>query len=206
MAQRTSGSTVTGTVAAKGKTLATFDGKELSLAKDILNQKLTVKTQGKGDLYWFSQTEGQSATGAYVEEDNGLRVRRQYLTRNGSNASAMKQNDLIVVKVTVVSTSGLPIENVVVTDLLPAAFEIENPRLTEPRDMPWIKGAATPDYFDIRDDRIHFFTTATAKEQSFYYQVRVVSKGTYTVGPAAADAMYQGEYRSYSGGGKVVVE
>ncbi len=206
LAQRTSGSTVTGTVGTKGKTLATFDGKELSLAKDILNQKLTIKTQGKGDLYWFSQTEGQSATGTYVEEDNGLRVRRQYLTRNGSNASAMKQNDLIVVKVTVSSTSGLPIENVVVTDLLPAAFEIENPRLTEPRGMPWIKNAATPDYFDIRDDRIHFFTTATAKEQSFYYQVRVISKGTFTVGPVGADAMYQGQYRSYAGGGKVVVE
>uniref|UniRef100_UPI003593587A alpha-2-macroglobulin family protein n=1 Tax=Persicitalea sp. TaxID=3100273 RepID=UPI003593587A len=206
LAQRVSGSTVTATVAAKGKQLATFDGKELSLAKDILNQKLTVKTQDKGDLYWFSQTEGQSATGAYVEEDNGLRVRRQYLTRNGGNTGTLRQNDLIVVKVTVSSTSGLPIENVVVTDLLPAAFEIENPRLTEPRDMPWIKNAATPEYFDIRDDRIHFFTTATAREQSFYYQVRVISKGTYTVGPAAADAMYQGEYRSYSGGGKVTVQ
>ncbi|MPR34431.1 alpha-2-macroglobulin family protein [Salmonirosea aquatica] len=206
LAQRTSGSTVTATVASKGKQLATFDGKELSLAKDILNQKLTVKTQGKGDLYWFSQTEGQSATGTYVEEDNGLRVRRQYLTRNGSSAGSIKQNDLIVVKVSVASTSGLPIENVVVTDLLPAAFEIENPRLTEPRDMPWIKNAATPDYFDIRDDRIHFFTTATAREQTFYYQVRVISKGTFTVGPVGADAMYQGEYRSYSGGGKVTVQ
>ena len=206
LAQRVSGSTVTGIITSKGKQLATFDGKELSLAKDILNQKLTVKTQGKGDLYWFSQTEGQSATGAYVEEDNGLRVRRQYLSRNGGNVGTLRQNDLVVVKVTVSSTSGVPIENVVVTDLLPAAFEIENPRLTEPRDMPWIKNAATPEYFDIRDDRIHFFTTATAREQSFYYQVRVISKGTYTVGPAAADAMYQGEYRSYSGGGKVVVE
>jgi uncharacterized protein YfaS (alpha-2-macroglobulin family) len=55
------------------------------------------------------------------------------------------------------------------------------------------------------DDRIHFFTTATGGEKSFYYQVRVISKGTFTVGPVGADAMYQGEYRSYSGGGKVTV-
>jgi alpha-2-macroglobulin len=206
LAQRTSGSTVTATVASKGKQLATFDGKELSLTKGVLNQKLNVKTQGKGDLYWFSQTEGMSATGAYTEEDQGLHVRRQYLTRKGSTASGIRQNDLIVVKISVASTTGLPIENVVITDLLPAGFEIENPRLTEPRDMPWIKSASTPDYFDIRDDRIHFFTTATGKEQTFYYQVRVISKGTFTVGPVGADAMYQGEYRSYSGGGKVVVE
>jgi uncharacterized protein YfaS (alpha-2-macroglobulin family) len=93
-----------------------------------------------------------------------------------------------------------------VTDLLPSGFEIENPRITEPRDMPWITKAAVPEYYDIRDDRIHFFTTADAQEKSFYYQVRIVSKGTFTVGPAAADAMYQGEYRSYSGGGKITVE
>ncbi len=205
LAQRVSGSTVTATVVAKGKPLGTFEGKELSLTKGVLDQKLAVKTQGKGDLYWFSQSEGQSATGAYVEEDNGLRVRRQYLNRQGSTANNIQQNDLIVVKVSVASTSGLPIENVVLTDLLPAGFEIENPRLTEPRDMPWIKNASSPDYFDIRDDRIHFFTTATGGEKTFYYQVRVISKGTFTVGPVGADAMYQGEYRSYSGGGKVTV-
>ncbi|GAB2795687.1 hypothetical protein GCM10027275_46120 [Rhabdobacter roseus] len=206
MAQRTAGSSVTATVRANGKTLGTFDGKELSLAKGILNQTLSVQTQGQGDLYWFAQTEGMSATGAYPEEDQGLRVRRQYLSRNGRPVGTLRQNDLVVVKLTVASTNGLPIPNVVVTDLLPAGFEIENPRLTEARDMPWIKGAATPDYFDIRDDRIHFFTTATEREKTFYYQVRVIGKGTFTVGPAAADAMYQGEYRSYSGGGKVTVE
>ncbi|MNL89709.1 hypothetical protein D3C87_2202030 [compost metagenome] len=63
-----------------------------------------------------------------------------------------------------------------------------------------------PEFYDIRDDRIHFFTTADAQEKTFYYQVRIVSKGIFTVGPAAADAMYQGAYRSYSGGGKITVE
>jgi uncharacterized protein YfaS (alpha-2-macroglobulin family) len=119
---------------------------------------------------------------------------------------AFHQNDLVVVKLTLTSTNGLPIENIVVTDLLPSGFEIENPRITEPRDMPWITNAAIPEFYDIRDDRIHFFTTADTQEKSFYYQVRIVSKGTFTAGPAAADAMYQGEYSSYSGGGKITVE
>ncbi|MCE6988931.1 alpha-2-macroglobulin [Dyadobacter sp. CY323] len=206
IAKKTSGSTVTATVSANGKPLPAFTGKEMKLSKGIVNQKLTVKTSGKGDLYWFSQSEGMSATGAYVEEDNGLSIRRQFLTRNGAPVEAFHQNDLVIVKLTLSSINGLPIDNVVVTDLLPAGFEIENPRVTEPRDMPWIKNAATPEYYDIRDDRIHFFTTANKIEKTFYYQVRIVSKGTFTVGPAAADAMYQGEYRSYSGGGKVVVE
>jgi uncharacterized protein YfaS (alpha-2-macroglobulin family) len=98
------------------------------------------------------------------------------------------------------------VEDIVVTDLLPAGFEIENPRITEPRDMPWITNAAVPEYYDIRDDRIHFFTNADGQPRTFYYQVRIVAKGTFTIGPAAADAMYRGEYHSYSGGGKITVE
>ncbi|NIJ51194.1 alpha-2-macroglobulin family protein [Dyadobacter arcticus] len=206
MAKKVSGSTVTATVSANGKNLSAFSGKEVKISKGIVNQKLLVKTQGKGDLYWFSQSEGMSATGSYVEEDQGLSIRRQFLTKAGTPVQAFHQNDLVVVKLTLASTNGLPIENIVVTDLLPSGFEIENPRVTEPRDMPWIKDAAVPKYYDIRDDRIHFFTTANTAEKSFYYQVRIVSKGTFTVGPAAADAMYQGEYRSYSGGGKITVE
>ena len=191
---------------ANGKKLADFNGKELKLSKGISNQKLAVTAQGKGSLYWFAQNEGMSATGSYVEEDQGLSIRRQFLTKDGKPVGQLHQNDLVIVKLSLSSTNGLPVENVVITDLLPAGFEIENPRITEPRDMPWIKQASVPDYLDIRDDRIHFFTSADSQTKTFYYQVRIVSKGTFTVGPAAADAMYQGEYRSYSGGGKVKVE
>lgn len=206
LAKQTTGSTVNANVSVNGKNLASFSGKELKIAKGINNQKVAIQTQGTGDLYWFAQSEGMSATGTFVEEDQGLSIRRQFLTRDGAPVQTFRQNDLVVVKLTLASTNGLPIDNVVVTDLLPSGFEIENPRITEPRDMPWIKNASSPEYLDIRDDRIHFFTTANNTAKTFYYQVRIVSKGTFTVGPAAADAMYQGEYRSYSGGGKVTVE
>ena len=206
IAKRSSGSTVTASITANGKKLADFNGKELKLYKGISNQKLVVAAQGKGSLYWFAQNQGMSATGSYVEEDQGLSIRREFLTKDGKPVGQLHQNDLVIVKLSLSSTNGLPVENVVVTDLLPAGFEIENPRITEPRDMPWIKQASVPDYLDIRDDRIHFFTSADSQVKTFYYQVRIVSKGTFTVGPAAADAMYQGEYRSYSGGGKLKVE
>jgi uncharacterized protein YfaS (alpha-2-macroglobulin family) len=206
LARKSAGSTVTAVVSAANKTLATFTGKEMKISKGITGRKVVVKTKGKGDLYWFAQTEGMSATGTYTEEDHGLIIRRQFLTRNGTPVEDFHQNDLVVVRLSLTSSNGLPVDNVVVTDLLPSGFEIENPRITEPRDMPWINDAAVPEYYDIRDDRIHFFTTANKQTKSFYYQVRVISKGNFTVGPAAADAMYRGEYRSYSGGGKIKVD
>lgn len=207
LAKKNEGATVTATIAVGGQQSAIgFSGKDLILKSQITNRPSQITTKGKGSLYWFAQTEGLSATGSYVDEDAGLRVRKQFFNRNGQSISTFHQNDLVVVKISLSSTDGAPVENVVVTDLLPAAFEIENPRLIEPRDMPWIKNPTTPDHFDIRDDRINYYTTADNTEKTFYYMVRIITKGTFTLGPVSADAMYSADFRSYSGGGKLKVE
>jgi alpha-2-macroglobulin len=121
-------------------------------------------------------------------------------------SAKFKQNQLVVVKITLQSTNGLAVDNVVVMDMLPASVEIEKPRLTADRDLAWVKDQTTPEHFDIRDDRINFFTNISNRPQTFYYLVRAVSKGKFQMDPVSADAMYRGEYRSYSGGGVTVVE
>lgn len=207
IAKKANQSNVTGSIIADNKILASFTGQDVNLTNNVINKNVNISAKGRGALYYFAQHEGLSATGKYIEEDQQLRVRRTFLTRTGQPISGgFKQNQLVVVKISLASTDGLPIENVVVTDMLPAGFEIENPRLNEARDMPWITNISTPEHFDIRDDRINFYTTANAQEKTFYYLVRVITKGKFTLGPVSADAMYNGEMRSYSGGGSVVVE
>ena len=49
---------------------------------------------------------------------------------------------LIIIGITLESSFSTPIENVVITDLLPAGFEIENPRTKEIPGMDWIKDAS----------------------------------------------------------------
>ncbi len=206
IAQKTAASTVTAEVLAQGKKLGQFLGEELRLSENLPAGSLQIKTDGSGSLYWYSETEGMNAAGIYTEEDAGLKVRRYYLDRDGKPVTAFRQNDLVVVKITLATTNGLTVPNVVITDLLPAGFEIENPRLTENRKMAWVKGSTTPDYFDIRDDRIHYFTTAGPTQKTFYYQARITAKGNFVAGPVAADAMYQGMYKSYWGGRKLEVK
>jgi uncharacterized protein YfaS (alpha-2-macroglobulin family) len=53
---------------------------------------------------------------------------------------------------------------------------------------------------------VHFFTSVSGDVKHFYYLVRAVSPGKFRLGPASADAMYNGDYRSYHGAGTVVVE
>ncbi|MEZ4887285.1 MAG: MG2 domain-containing protein [Chitinophagales bacterium] len=200
---------VSATVQVGGKTVGTYSGKEdlvLSYA-DLKGDKVSIDAKGDGQLYYFWGIEGLTADGSYKEEDSFLKVRKTFYDRAGRviNDLTVKQNDLVVVKLSLTSTGAASVENVVVTDILPAGFEIENPRLNTMPNMEWIKDAATPDHQDFRDDRVNFFVTATSKPKDFYYMVRAVSPGEFVMGPASADAMYDGEYHSYHGGGMVTV-
>ena len=71
--------------------------------------------------------------------------------------------------------------------------------------MAWARDASTPDYSDIRDDRINMFATATGNARHYYYVVRAVSTGSFRMGPVQADAMYNGEYHSVNGAGTIRV-
>ncbi len=209
LARQNAGATVTANVLAgqSGKSLGSFTGADLLLKRVPTNGPITIRTTGTGSLYFLAQSEGIPADGSVVESDNGLVVRREYRDRNGNPLSSFRQNDLVMVKVTVQVSSGIDVPNVVVTDLLPASFEIENPRLVgEQRDMAWMGSPSSPDHFDVRDDRINFYTTATGEPKTFYYLVRAVTKGNFVVGPVSADAMYNPELRSYYGAGKVRVQ
>ncbi|WP_210485851.1 alpha-2-macroglobulin family protein [Rufibacter aurantiacus] len=202
---RRSAGNATAQVLQKGKAVGAFTGKDLILTNKLNNGAFTLQSKGQGTLFYFWQMEGISGSGSYKQEDNYLQVRRTYFNRDGKEITnrTVKQNDLVVVRIALQSLDGRTIPNVAITDLLPAGFEIENPRLMTSREFSWLQAMepATPDYLDIRDDRINLYTTARPKTQYFFYQVRAVSKGDFQVGPVGADAMYNAEYHSYHGAG-----
>lgn len=195
----------TAIVRINGKEAGAFSGDDLTLTKGLAGSNVEIEVKGQGPVFYFWQLDGLPVSATNKEGDQYLQVRRRILNRAGQpvNLNAIRQGELLVVDVTLTSLERSTVENVVITDLLPAGFEIENPRLNEAREMPWIKDAATPDYFDVRDDRIHFFTDAGNQPRHFYYVVRAVSPGTYMLGSVGADAMYDGSYHSYSGSGSV---
>lgn len=199
---------VTATISANGKTIASFDGKkEVVLTNNLLiGNNINIKTAGSGKLYYFWESEGVPMQGTNKSEDNFLEVRKTYRDRYGNPFKGVFiQNDLVVVEISIRSTNGINVPNVAITDLLPAGFEIENARITEVPQLDWLKNTVPPDFKDIRDDRINLIVTATPKITKYYYLCRAISLGTFNVGVVAADAMYRGEYHSYSGAGKITI-
>jgi alpha-2-macroglobulin len=208
IAREAAKSNITADIKVNGKSVGNFTGKDIRLNTEVLKQgKLEIAAQGSGRLFYFWQSEGISASGDYKEEDNYLKVRKQFFDRNGNLISgrSFKQNELIIVQLRLERSFNTDVKNVVITDMLPAGFEIENPRTKEIPGMDWIKDASNPTELDVRDDRINLFVDLNNFKQTYYYAVRAVSPGTYRMGPVSADAMYNGEYHSYNGAGWIRV-
>lgn len=212
IARKASQSNVEASILLNGKKIADYTTGVLNVDGDKLRSgNIEIDAKGNGNLYYFWQAEGISKSGKVEEVDNYLKVRRTMYDRYGNilRGNTFKQNDLIVVKLSIDKSYNSTIENVVITDMLPAGFEIENPRVNEIPGTDWIKNQYTPTHLDVRDDRINIFVDArnnAGSPQNYYYVVRAVTPGTYIQGPSAADAMYVGEYHSYHGAGVVVVK
>ena len=99
------------------------------------------------------------------------------------------------------------IPNVVVADLVPAGLEIENPRLMSRGVPSWAVRTEHLDieYLDIRDDRLLLFTTANTNERDFYYTLRAVTRGRFTLPPIKAEAMYDPAVTAIRGAGEIRV-
>lgn len=200
------GAKVKGTVTIADKQFA-YDGGNKRIPIEKFDGKVTIALQGEGRIYYSVIQEGIRKDGHISIDDKNLKVRRQFFDRYGNivGLDGIKQNSLVIVRITVQSDIS-NVENIAISDLLPAGFEIENPRLTENSQYQFTQDASKPVYVDIRDDRINYYTNFGYKrEQKFYYLVRAVTRGEFNYAPIVGEAMYDGDYYSASGGGKVKV-
>lgn len=198
----------TAVVKVDGRIIGKFVGKDLVLEKDLFGKTLTIEAAGSGKVYYFWEARGVSRSGAFDETDNLLSVRRQFLDRNGAPlGGSAAQNDLVVVKITLAAAAGETVRDVVISDLLPAGLELENPRIGERlNDLRWTQTPSDPKHIDYRDDRVNIFDDVQGgAPRTYYYFARAVSPGRYAHGPVSADAMYNGEYHSYHGAGALTI-
>lgn len=184
------------------KTSQLFSGAKLG------GKQLQLAIQGPGRCYFYWQASGIPRDADIKETDHGLQVQRVFLSREGKplNYQQIKQGDLVIAKITMKALDKR-LENVIVADLLPAGLEIENPRLESREDVAWIKSKSFyPDYMDLRDDRLILFVDLPERsEQHFYYALRAVTVGEFTLPPIKAEAMYDPVYSSVSSSGVVKV-
>jgi len=207
-AKKTSESNVTVDVIRNGKNIGVFQGNDLVIS-DINEANLELQTKGTGEVYYFWSSQGVKTTERIAEEDSFMKVRREYYDyRSGRKIldNSFTQGQLVLCKI-ILEGQGQSAENIVITDMLPAGFEIENPRLFESRINEENSNRIIPDYLDLRDDRIIIFTNLVANSsREFTYVSRVINRGKFRLPPIYAEAMYNDQYRSINGAGFVTIK
>ncbi|MDE0465565.1 MAG: alpha-2-macroglobulin [Candidatus Poribacteria bacterium] len=183
----------TGTLKLNGEHFANFDATETRYTDEAWDgTRIQLSVEGEGSCYYYWSAFGIQRDSFIEEYERELQVSRRYFNKDGEGLTGtFVHGDLIVAEITVKALTA-NLENVVIVDMLPTGFEIENPRLESRAGIPWLKAQDfKPDYLDIRDDRLIFFGTfPRQRERKFYYALRAVTQGEFTLPPIVAEAMY----------------
>ena len=139
-----------------------------------------------------------------------IRLSREYLDEKGRAVTSVRHGDKVRVRIRF--ETAAPIENLVITDLLPAGLEIEDELLatraaTLPANADTDHGALYPKRLEKRDDRFLVFGDAAPGKGVITYQTRAVIRGSFTIPPLHAEAMYQPDNRGlYNPAGRFTVK
>lgn len=146
-----------------------------------------------------------------VADNIGLQV--DYFDENGTeiDPTSLPQGKSFWAVLRVIAQSELSINNVALTQVLPAGWEIENTRMSGEGRPSWLNYRGwfigNPEYTDIRDDRIMWFFDLHPKRYygrwkdkkpglAFAVKLNTVAVGEYTLPPGFAEAMYNADYRA----------
>ena len=162
-----------------------------------------VKITNTGDttLQAVLSVSGAPAMPEPAVDNAGFKIERRYYLPNTDkkvvqDPTKARQNQRMVVVLTVTETKP-QFGHLMVSDFLPAGFEIDNPDLVssgKDSALSWIDTGVEPVNFEFRDDR---FTAAIDRKASddrvftLAYVVRAVSPGHYTVPQAKVEDMYR---------------
>ena len=199
---------ITGTLTINGEHFAELDTTEKRYTDDAWDgAKFSLTVEGEGACYYYWTAFGIPRDSFIEEYSRELQVRRRYFDKDGEELTHTYQHgELVVAEITVKALTE-SLENVVVVDMVPAGFKIENPRLESRTDIPWIKSDEfKPDYVDIRDDRLIFFGNfPRQRERKFYYALRAVTQGEFILPPVAAEAMYDATKSAVAGSRRIEI-
>jgi uncharacterized protein YfaS (alpha-2-macroglobulin family) len=162
-----------------------------------LKEPLRVTNNGEGEVKAVVTVTGAPLTPEPAAE-KGFKIERETYTLGGDpvDPKQVKQNTRLVVVLKI--TEAQPqFGRVIVSDYLPAGFEIDNPHIVSSGDtgtLSWISDAAEPVHAEFRDDR---FTAAFERNKddepvfTVAYVVRAVAPGQYVRPQATVEDMYR---------------
>jgi alpha-2-macroglobulin len=180
-------------------------------ASEMANKSLKITNTGDAPVQAVVSVSGSPLTPEPAAA-NGFKIERNYFTLDGKpvDVTKAKQNDrfAVVLKITEPKPEY---GHIMVSDYLPAGFEIDNPHLVSSGDtgtLDWIEDGVEPQDTEFRDDRFTAAIDRAADAKSVFtvaYVVRAVSPGKYVLPQAYVEDMYNPSRYGRTGTGSVEV-
>jgi uncharacterized protein YfaS (alpha-2-macroglobulin family) len=165
-----------------------------------------------GMVFAELQTRGLPLEDNIRTENKGIAVQRYLFNQSGEkiSVSQIKQGEVFWLVFAVKSLATSRVENLALSSILPSGFEISNERLNEYNRPGWLNNIqpplSTPDYVDIRDDRINWFFNLNSYEAGvFAVQIHPSYAGEFRWPGVALEAMYSPDYFARIVGEKISV-
>jgi len=183
---------ISGSVAEPGKEKAAVSGKVFGQSGLDPKGKTVIANSGNADFFVQAVVKGIPKKAG--TSSGPITLKRDFYDENGKPVTSLKHGELAFVRVTVETPDV--VENLVVSDILPAGLEIEDDDLATRYDaskrIPKSIRLDNHYFFDRtekRDDRFLAFGTVY-KSAYAIYTVRAVIPGKYTIPALHAEAMY----------------
>jgi len=181
-------------------------------------ERLQLQATGDAPAWWSASESGFDRAAPTVELKAGLEIQREYLSLDGKPAKSVKLGDELDVRLTFRTVGRDDVPNTAIVDLLPGGFEIV-PVATNPKAAAREPDAAqgwrpqvgtrlsdwSPEYADVREDRIVLYGTVGRDARRFVYRVKATNVGSFAVPPAYAESMYERAVKARSLGGRIEV-
>ncbi len=176
------------------------DGALLSAEAPICRNWKLDMPQASSRLYWQVLTTGFDSVPAASAKAHGIEVSRVYLDAEGRAVSAVRQGEEVTVKITARAMKPR-IEDCAISDLLPGGFEMVLPRGESEEPRP-----ENVTFADRREDRMILFADLTDQELVYTYRIRAVNRGSFTVPPIHAEAMYDQSLYGHGAAGNMEIQ
>jgi len=139
---------------------------------------------------------------------NGIEIVREYTDAGGNVVDHITLGQEIDVHVKIRATANKGVGDVAIVDLLPGGFEpVLNVPTSNDESAPPVptlrlqSSTWSPDYTDMREDRVVIYGTATPDVRQFVYRIRATAAGHYIVPPAYGESMYDRRIQARAAGG-----
>ena len=182
-----------------------------SLDGEVLDDiTVSIALAGKGPVEALITTEAVPDT-PLPAGGNGYTISRSYHYPDGSPAdiAQVQQNERLVVVVTARQITPMP-ARLIISDLLPGGFEVENPSLVvsaNAKAFDWLPKTSVA-HVEFRDDRVVAAIDRKkdgGQDFAIAYSVRAVTPGSYILPPAVIEDMYRPDMSARTASGFMTV-